>query len=105
MRAPRVRFSVTRLMVAVAIAGASLGLARRAAHFRSLAADHTMPIPWVGRYHSGHEGDEGRYYDGTGRYLAEREVALFLWHARLRKKYADASLRPWLSASPDPPMP
>lgn len=109
MRLPRMRFTVRAMMVAVAVvaslAAAAITVERRATRFRDLAARHVRWVEGIGGYHSGHEGDRVHYHDWNGKELTDREAAKYLWHAKLRKKYLDASIRPWLPVAPDPPEP
>jgi hypothetical protein len=112
MRLPRVRFTVRRMMVGVAIAGMVLGLthwfesrdawlrARRDFHW----AQWTLPI----MESRGEDGrvvgplqvteDDGSPVDGL---RARRE----LWNYRMFKKYMKAARYPWLPVAPDPPEP
>ena len=90
---PRFRFTVRRLMVAVAIIGVALGtLAERHARFRRLAA-----------YHAARGG-------GLVNGLPRSDEAIWrldldAWHARLAEKYQRAANRPWEPLGPDPPRP
>lgn len=93
MRLPRVRFTVRRMMVAVAaiaiLCGAMMLAERRvrfgriAEHHRLNARDYTF------------DKEEGMYMADPGSY----------WHKVLHEKYRRAASRPWLSVEPDPPWP
>jgi hypothetical protein len=91
--------------VVAMIAGAVITVQRRATRFRVLAAYHLRWMEGVTGYYSGHEGDQVHYLDWHGRELSPRETARFLWHAKLRIKYMDASSSPWLTVASDPPEP
>jgi hypothetical protein len=58
-----------------------------------LDGDSTISIGCVG---CGPEGDEE---------LKGRDLAIFLWHQRLSKKYETAAFCPWIAVPPDPPEP
>jgi len=91
MRWPRVRFTIRRMMVAVAVVAIvfawSAWMGRRAARFRSLWAEHinkvgmiSSPKPWP--------------HEVQG-----------IYHLKMGEKYRVAALRPWLPVEPDPPEP
>jgi hypothetical protein len=88
---PRVRFTLRRMMVAVAVVAIGLGvvdwIGRRAARFRALWAYHinrvglvSSPNPWP--------------HEVQG-----------IYHLKMGEKYRVAALRPWLPVEPDPPEP
>jgi hypothetical protein len=87
------RFTVRRLMVAVAIFGSALGiLIERSERFRWIAADHRGEVPKniprikpVGM-------DDKRWH-------------LFEWHESMARKYEHAARYPWLPVAPDLPEP
>ena len=93
---PWVRFTVRRLMIAVAVAGVALGawgiVARRRARFERLFSHHFgLAGPSVNRsFDPGHRV----FVTAKGR-----------WHHDLAMKYAEAARRPWLPVVPDPPEP
>jgi hypothetical protein len=103
MRFPRMRFTVRRLMIAVAVLGTSLGgfayLERRCQEFQALA-----------QYHD-HEHGLGSALglDGICRAINIRgevvPAALDNWHTELAEKYRHAAQVPWLAVEPDPPRP
>lgn len=92
----RPRFTVRRLMVAVAALALVLavwaGQQRRKARFERL---------W--RYHDGLTGTRyiKSYDPGTPRF----RTAKGRWHYALALKYAEAARYPWLPVAPDPPEP
>jgi hypothetical protein len=112
MRLPRVRITVQRLMVAVAVMGMVLSLAHwfesRAAWLRACRDFHagrwslTIVQP---------RGEDGRIsgplqvteYGGrpVGGLRARRE----LWNYQMFQKYKQAAEHPWLPVEPDPPEP
>jgi hypothetical protein len=91
MRLPR--FTLRRLMVLVALAGASLGLwawmARRSAEYRKKALFYEgMFITMVWQDHSPPPG-----------------LAHNLWVGKMASKYRYAASYPWWPVEPDPPEP
>jgi hypothetical protein len=103
MRLTRVRFTVRRLMVAVAAAGAMsaavAAIRARSERFRSLAEYHAARVAMWSR------GSEGRYrvwVDWRGERVSRAASG---WHADLAGKYERAARHPWLSVAPDPPEP
>jgi hypothetical protein len=91
MRLPRVRFTVRRMMIAVAVVGVALGMClwmvRRSKIFRERSNDHGRT--WAAMMERGMEPGNG---------LAD-------YHRRLSEKYDRAALIPWLPVAPDPPEP
>lgn len=119
MRVPRVRFTVRRLMVVVAVVGIAAGVVslsvryesdRRVSYYQALASKH-----------AGRERDyldEIRLIDDEARrsaVLRSNPAYVAHWrrwyqlsaahHAQLKVKYGRAALHPWRPVSPDPPMP
>jgi hypothetical protein len=92
MRLPRVRFTVRRMMVAVAVLSLLIGWGiesgRREGRFRTAARVH-----WLASF--------GRAPDGPGQVT---EAGL-RWHDRMAEKYDRAARYPWLPVEPDPPEP
>jgi hypothetical protein len=90
MRLPSLRFTVRRLMVAVAIAGIGLSLvawmARRSATFHAKAALH-LDLAFEASLDSR---------------IDPRQVD---YHGNLANKYASAARYPWLPVAPDQPEP
>lgn len=87
MRVPRVRFTVRRLMIAVAVAGLVCSLPE-AMERRRLA------------------------FTGMSNYHFNKLITLskstnpqYAYHYKLHLKYYEASKRPWLPVWPDPPEP
>jgi hypothetical protein len=99
MRLPRVRFTVRRMMAAMAIAGALLGaeiMRERRERFAELARVFGGTA-WSARRAA--ENPPGTHGDPvTMRSIAEYADAL-------QMKYARASRYPWLPVAPDPPEP
>ena len=104
MRLPRVRFTVRRMMIAVAIAGALLGLlayARglqdRSADYQRLATEHQFQSFLLTGYMvtNGTNNETSRKFDSE----------LRSHHDRIRFKYERAARYPWLPVDPDPPEP
>ncbi len=91
MKLPRVRFTVRRMMVAVAavacIFWASLLIERRR-RFLIIIDSHRMPDARFLRYHD-----------------ADYELRLIRWHDEMQAKYEFAAAHPWLPVAPDPPAP
>jgi hypothetical protein len=114
---PRVRFTVRRMMIAVAIVGAALGLGLWGMRATRWANDCKTRAGWHtswGRYMIA-EADEYRIAIESGtslhpeaknypRYEA-RERARGRFHLRLAAKYERAARYPWLPVAPDPPEP
>ena len=103
MKPPRVRFTVRRLMVAVAIVGVLLWM--------TLLGKRVRAFRWMAEYHAAHRmkypitgspGAAPRGVDSRGELVsAERDR----WHAALAAKYSRAARSPWLPVEPDPPEP
>jgi hypothetical protein len=104
MRMPAVRFTIRRMMVAVAIVGVmlwtTLWLGTRIRAYRWMAqyhAVHRWTVPMAGP-----PGTAPRGVDSRGEVTsADRNR----WHAALEAKYLRAAQYPWLSIEPDPPEP
>jgi hypothetical protein len=97
----RVRFTVRRLMVAVAVVAIVLGaiyvLASRRARFLAIAPEHWDAIqePFL------------KYYDVYLTPEQARQWALTRdgWHMAMSVRYGYAADHPWLPVAPDPPEP
>jgi hypothetical protein len=96
---PQIRFTLRRMMAAVAVCatmlGIGCGLATRGARFRRLAIDHHARIrePW---YHA--------------QIIWTWEPPLHIsphdeWHLAMARKYGFAAQYPWLPVASDPPEP
>ncbi len=106
MKLPRVRFTVRRLMVLVAIVGIFVGLgvegAKRRARFRELAAKHQEKgMQWFAFF----PGGKSQHQDEMMRLYEERVGPTIEYYCGLRDKYERASLYPWLPVGSDPPPP
>jgi hypothetical protein len=94
MRLPRarLRFTVRRMMVAVAVVAcifwASLLIMERRRRFLIIAGSHRMPDARFLRHHD-----------------ADSELRLVRWHDEMQAKYEFAAAHPWLPVAPDPPDP
>jgi hypothetical protein len=89
MPLPRVRFTVRRLMVAVAVIGLACGLWRRSAAYAEKARyNWSMAFALM----HGYPGPEGRL----------REIGYL---QDLARKYERAARYPFLPVAPDPPEP
>jgi hypothetical protein len=85
------RFTVRRLMVAVAVLAGTLAawswIVRRAAHYREISAYHSAKWNTI---------------DTTGTPEVDARVE---WHRAMAEKYEFAARYPWLPLSSDPPEP
>jgi hypothetical protein len=112
MRLPRFRFTVRRLMVAMAIVALLLGggiLGRRSLDYRRLAAFHEQMEQRKERAVRGIEILARAANDPADAAAARRDAAyeaqIGRHHAALKAKYLRAASRPWLPVPPDPPPP
>jgi hypothetical protein len=86
------RFTVRRLMVAVAIIGAALGVTiERHDRFRWTASRHRGQVPILPRIKP--VGMEAKVW------------RLYKWHESMARKYEHAARYPWLPVAPDTPEP
>jgi hypothetical protein len=104
MRLPRPRFTVRRLMVAVAVVGMVLGsgveVVRRWLLFRERAAQHAQLV-MRGMCNNPMTGTTvPDFTPAEIEALRQSE-----YHRRLYLKYRDAASYPWLPVAPDPPEP
>jgi hypothetical protein len=110
MRIPRLRFTLRRLMIAVAIVGFALEggiIGCRWSEYRSLALRNKeseqyalIKMAWY--------RDHGHERCVTGRMLETVKTAYQAdakYYGFLKLKYEYAMTRPWLPVSPDPPEP
>jgi hypothetical protein len=110
MHLPRIRprFTVRRLMVAVAILGLLLGLGRWLVVLRARSAAY-QKIAFQFALHPGRVGHNWHVKTSDGRFIHYLEDENFwlqhAWATRRANKYWKLSLRPWLAAGPDPPRP
>jgi hypothetical protein len=96
------RFTVRRLMIAVAIIGLALALAvmlKRSGEFRALAEKQAY-------YEAGSlaYADDARGEGGDPQRVARGEQ-MAAYHRALKAKYERAARYPWLPVEPDPPEP
>jgi hypothetical protein len=103
---PRIRFTVRRLMVLVAILGLVVGVIvlseRRRVWFRGLANEH---LEKGLRYFVVLGGGDSEYQRKSLRLWEERYGAFVAHHGRLHDKYEWAARYPWLPVAADPPEP
>jgi hypothetical protein len=107
MRLPRLRFTVRRLIVAVAILGLLMGTGRwvvrmriRSAAYRGRAyAFAGKTAQAFGRSVKANDGGRVNVYDNENSYLQ------YAWAREMANKYWRLTNRPWLPAGPDPPRP
>jgi hypothetical protein len=119
MRWPRVRFTVRRLMIAVAAVGIGLWIGQRIMWGSPLARAYRIYVDIHSRDRDDAEEAasvaegladehavrkeseaERRYRDDAG-HLRTKAA----YHADLIRKYARAARYPWLTVEPDPPEP
>ena len=128
MRMPGLRFTVRRLMLALAVVAALLGALftmRRQAHIERLLAEHEAKLAALdiltiqrqahfkrlANLHAervrGLRSSHGTIKSPNGIYLHVPLVpeAVLEYHMNLAKKYEKAALDPWLPVEPDPPEP
>jgi hypothetical protein len=89
MRLPRPRFTVRRLMVAVAIIA---------------VATYTGLVVWRIVTYSVRADAHARHLN-SGHSFKYDSTDLIRWHERMRFKYENAARNPWLPVGPDPPEP
>jgi hypothetical protein len=114
MRLPRMRFTVRRLMIAVAFLALFLGgwvwMERKSARFSDLANWHHSQITCI---FDGCMGADGEFvYEATSLPQRDgdppvslRQQRIDTWHRQISMKYWAAARRPWLPVEPDPPEP
>ncbi len=102
-RVPRMRFTVRRMMGAVAIVALLLAwvqMRRRFDERRASFEDQSV-------IHAAHEilqrGGGADVFSGIGEIKPNARRAAY--HARMRQKYERAARYPWLPIEPDPPPP
>jgi hypothetical protein len=91
---PRVRFTIRRMLVAIAVVAVYLGwsrwMERRSERFRALWIDHIDKV--------------GTISSPKPALLSPHEVQGY-YHLKMGEKYRAAMNRPWLPVEPDPPEP
>jgi hypothetical protein len=114
MRLPHVRFTVRRMMIAVALLALFLGgwvwMERRSARFSDLANWHHRQITCV---FFGSPGPDGKFiYEASDSPQRDgdppvslRQQRIDTWRRQIAVKYWDAARHPWLPVEPDPPEP
>ncbi len=86
---PRVRFTLRRMMIAVAIVAILLGLAEMTRRRRAAFREKSTAIRW------------SEYVEGHGK----RRPEIAEHYRRMAEKYERAARYPWLPVAPDPPEP
>jgi hypothetical protein len=134
MRLPRVRFTVRRLMIAVAIIAILCGVGlqiRLAIRLSRLSAEYAQRVAKFADFESTWRKSE-RHHRQRGEELrklvddprqgvggpefwrrqakgeadeAEKLKSLADFHASMKAKYQAAARRPWIDVEPDPPWP
>ena len=111
---PRFRFTLLRMMIAVAIAGTLFGFTaigiRRSAFLRRADAHRKAAVEQeslaeylaIGRHYERNDAGTGLVLSPDSSGLAK---TLRKYHDRLQAKYARAARYPWLAIAPDPPEP
>jgi hypothetical protein len=107
MRLPYPRFTVRRLLIAVAVVGLLMGAGRcvvvmrtRSAAYRERAYEFGFMTTRV--YGKGVQAKDGAYvnaYDNENNYLR------YVWAREMANKYWQLADRPWLPVEPDLPPP
>jgi hypothetical protein len=112
MRMPRVRFTVRRLMIAVAVAALLLGgdvLWRKRAGYLARAnveaASEMQSRALIKVYESAIETSAAPSVADGYRHWVEVHREEADYHGRLRRKYERAARYPWLPVEPDPRWP
>jgi hypothetical protein len=112
MQIPRARFTVRRMMVAVAIVGVLLAVGelmrRRAVYLDRAERYQSMAKPRFG-WTPPFDANEAEVRKAIAEFRATREADLNRpevqrW-LRLARKYDHAARYPWLPVAPDPPEP
>ncbi len=105
------RFTVRRLMLAVAVVAVILGvmgfLARVRTNRLKLATYHLDQRGGVviESFHVAQNRTIDTYFKPGGEKMTDLEVRMFHWHDALAKKYTQAAETYWLPVEPDPPQP
>lgn len=105
MRILRIRFTLRRMIVVVAIVAVSLGLGgmwMRHERYLGLAQGYSLQEQ-VARDHQ--DLIQVTKMDRRGKVLLDAFPRKRVHYARMRAKYEHAARHPWLSVAPDPPEP
>jgi hypothetical protein len=106
MRWPRPRFTVRRLMIAVAILAIGFGAIKWVAEMRARSSAYRRRAIEFERRTFRRESlvrtADGRWVD---RFDNENDCLRDDWALRMAAKYERLSYYPWLAAEPDPPPP
>jgi hypothetical protein len=112
MRFPRVRFTVRRMMVAVAIVAVATAMGvtlyRRSQRFRGIAAAFVLKEDLATVVPSVSPDEVRETYRPGASYWEVRVVAKpknAAYYTQMRMKYERYSRYPWLLVTPDPPEP
>jgi hypothetical protein len=89
MRLPRSRFTVRRLMVAVAI---------------TAVATYTGMVAWRIETYAMRADAHARHLKSGHSFIYDSSD-LIQWHGRMRLKYENAARNPWFPVAPDTPEP
>jgi hypothetical protein len=103
MRIPRVRFTIARMMVAVAVIALLLGavaILRRRANLQGLADYHAETARQIRSLHVWTFRPDGPPVD-----ISFEDPRLADYHEDMAGKYKRAACYPWLPVAPDPPKP
>lgn len=97
MRMPRVRFTVRRMMVPVAVVALALGMCIWDHRMRRVSVAYELR----GLSYRKRSGPRPRFPALIPPPLSARER----WDAEMAEKYRRAARYPWLPVAPDPPYP
>jgi hypothetical protein len=107
MRAPRLRFTLRRMMIAVAavaiLFGMTLGLWRRHLLFRRLADEFAKKAH--AEMLKGFRVQRARFPTDAELRMGEEHFRLTDYYEELTAKYERAAARPWFGVEPDRPPP
>jgi hypothetical protein len=101
MRLPRVRFTVRRIMVAVAIVAVVLGLSIEGPGHYSRCRHKSASFERIG----GHLGIASERDFAEDRAYGEQLARLADWYIVMADRYRRATWQPWILLWPDPPKP
>jgi hypothetical protein len=100
---PHARFTVRRLMIAVAVFALLLGamaLRQRRSHFQALADYHAFQARHIRSSHGSMIQPSGAYV-----HIPLGSSSRAEYHKDMGGKYGYAASHPWLPVEPDPPVP